>query len=168
MINMFTITPLKKGEASKFSQAIREAIHSVPGFPAAAKKAESRNYTLAKVKARIGKTASIQLVAKEKKKIVDVCYGICYAGVCYLEWIGVNSDNRRRGIGEKLVKALEIAARAKKIHKIWLNIDTHNPASKKLFRSMGYRPIGIVKKQWYGTDNMLMDKLISQPHYGRS
>ena len=164
---MITITPLREADAAQYAIAIRQAIHDVPGFPAFARQAETRNNTAIKIRGRLKKKSYIQLIAKEGRQMVGFCYGTLYAGVGYIQWIGTLRGYRRRGIGKKLVKAFETAARKRKIHKSWLNTDVDNKASSRLFKSMGYKPVGIVKKHWYGTNNILWDKLIGKPRNGR-
>lgn len=160
---MIKFAKVQASEALTYSQVLKAAIHDVPHFPKKAAQQEGSNYVPSKVRRRTKEQNLIQVVAKEGKLIVGAGYGICYAGVCYLEWIGIQRTHRGKGIGKKLVRYLEQAAKRQGIHKVWLNTDNHNLASIKLFRSAGYRKIGVVKKHWYGTDNILWEKQIAKP-----
>lgn len=65
--------------------------------------------------------------------------------------IAVHPDFRGKGLGRRLIALLTANARERGIAKIFLEMRANNPA-EKLYRKMGFEPIGR-RKNYYRTEN---------------
>lgn len=73
-----------------------------------------------------------------------------------------NIGNRNKGIGSQAVELLiKYVFEFLQVHQIFINIDTSNSASIKLFNNFGFELIGI-KKDWNFYDNSFHDEAIYQ------
>ncbi len=157
---MIKIEKLQSKDARVYRKITVQAISDVPKYSQKARESEQRHYSVQKIKQRLKNKSDFFLVAKKDNKVIGVVCGFLYAGVAWIEWIGIERRTRRLGLAKKLLRALEKELRNKKIHKIWANIDVKNIASRQLFIKSGYRLVGRVKKHWYRLDSILVDKLI--------
>jgi phosphinothricin acetyltransferase len=69
-----------------------------------------------------------------------------YDGVADLS-VYVERTVRGTGVGRTLLAAIEEAARANDFHKIVLFALAHNEAGRRLYRSAGYREVGLFMEQ---------------------
>jgi len=86
-----------------------------------------------------------------------------YCGVADLS-IYIHRDYRAKGIGGKLLDSIEMIARKNKFHKIVLSTFVFNKIGQSLYRSKGYREVGVYKNQGIlegqFIDVMAMEKLL--------
>lgn len=87
-----------------------------------------------------------------------------YAGVAELS-VYIRRDSRGKGVGQKLLAALEDFAKANDFHKLVLGTFPFNQNGQGLYKKMGFREVGTFKNQgkidgkW--VDVMWMEKLLS-------
>lgn len=62
----------------------------------------------------------------------------------YLDSIAVRSDQRGKGVGAKLLRALPTFAKEQGSHILGLNVDEVNPRAKKLYTKEGFKDVGKV------------------------
>ncbi len=86
-----------------------------------------------------------------------------YTGVADLS-VYIARDSRGKGIGSKLLTALDEAAHENGFHKIILFTFPFNELGQKLYQKQGYRQVGIFKNQGVlegkFVDVMAMEKLL--------
>jgi L-amino acid N-acyltransferase YncA len=70
----------------------------------------------------------------------------CYSGVGDLS-IYIDRNNRGKGLGKMLLKALIEKAREKEFHKLILSTFEFNEAGKGLYKSLGFREVGTYVNQ---------------------
>ncbi len=63
-------------------------------------------------------------------------------GELYIDTISVYPSHQGKGIGKKLLDAIQTKARAEGHKKIGLLVDLNNPSAKKLYSALGYESIG--------------------------
>lgn len=69
----------------------------------------------------------------------------------FVSEVGVNERHRRRGIGERLVRDLLTATRARNIRGVWLATESYNVAARNLYaRLAGRETRHIVVFDWDG------------------
>jgi GNAT superfamily N-acetyltransferase len=62
----------------------------------------------------------------------------------FVNLLYVDDDERRRGLGTKLMQLAETEARARGCHSAWLM--TSNPDAKVFYEKLGYRTFGAVER----------------------
>ncbi len=72
--------------------------------------------------------------------------------------IAVRPEFRRKGVGETLIRLLALAARARGVDRIFLEMRENNPASS-LYRMVGFEPIGRRKDYYLFADGTRMDAI---------
>ncbi len=70
------------------------------------------------------------------------------AGEFYLDSIGVIPGHRGEGIGRKLLLAMRDRAFAQGFDRVGLLVDFNNPDAERLYRSLGFEPVGT--KDFFG------------------
>ncbi|KAK6842955.1 hypothetical protein PG995_001970 [Apiospora arundinis] len=88
----------------------------------------------------------IQLVRGE----TDSCLQGDASEKCCLQKLYVDPSVQGKGVGTKLIVALEERARAEKFKEIWLTVWEENSQAQKLYERLGYRKVG-KKGFWLGT-----------------
>jgi L-amino acid N-acyltransferase YncA len=92
-----------------------------------------------------------------------------YLGVADLS-IYISRDSRGRGVGGKLLKAIETVAKENDFHKIVLFTFPFNQLGQGLYRKQGYREVGVFKDQGMldeqYVDVMAMEKLLTKVQRG--
>lgn len=63
-------------------------------------------------------------------------------GELYIDTISVYPSHQRKGIGKKLLNAIQIKGKAEGHKKIGLLVDLNNPNAKKLYSALGYESVG--------------------------
>jgi L-amino acid N-acyltransferase YncA len=88
-----------------------------------------------------------------------------YLGVADLS-IYISRESRGRGVGGKLLKAIETVAKENDFHKIVLFTFPFNQLGQGLYRKQGYREVGVFKNQGLldsqYVDVMAMEKLLTE------
>ncbi len=73
-------------------------------------------------------------------------YGVLDEGE--LAKVAVHPDDRRRGVGEMLVRAMLTAASVRGIERCYLEVRESNFAARRLYVKLGFEPVG-VRKRFY-------------------
>jgi ribosomal protein S18 acetylase RimI-like enzyme len=69
--------------------------------------------------------------------------------VAYIQTIEVAPSQRRRGVGDELLRRIESSAQAVEVAEIWLHVDAQNDAAIRLYRAHGYHLAGR-QENYYG------------------
>jgi ribosomal-protein-alanine acetyltransferase len=100
--------------------------------------------------------SAISLVAKENSKIIGFAIGMIYfnrnASVGHILTIDVSPANRRKGVGWKLLQAIEAILKDKGVKTSTLEVREDNVAAINLYKKLGYQVIGTLKN-YYGKAN---------------
>ncbi|KAK7970157.1 gnat family protein acetyltransferase [Apiospora saccharicola] len=88
----------------------------------------------------------IQLVRGQ----TDACLGGEAAESCCLQKLYVDPFVHGKGVGTRLIGALEERARAEGFKQIWLTVWEENPKAHRLYERLGYRKAGETGF-WFGT-----------------
>jgi ribosomal-protein-alanine N-acetyltransferase len=62
--------------------------------------------------------------------------------IAYIQTLEVAPEHRRRGIGKRLLRQLEISARNAGAEAVWLHVAEQNPSAIRLYQAQGYFPQG--------------------------
>jgi ribosomal protein S18 acetylase RimI-like enzyme len=83
------------------------------------------------------------LGAFDAGRLVGVVLGTHDTRKGWINRLAVHPDYRRRGVASRLVRACERRLRALGLEMFAALIDTDNPASERLFRSLGYETMSM-------------------------
>ena len=141
------------------SKLTREIINTTSYYSQKAKTEEIRKHNSSALKQYINdKIYYICFIAEENKKIIGFIIGRNEAGVFWADWLGVNKEVRRKGIGQLLMIKLESSLHKKGVHKIWCDTRTTNKESIRLLSKLDYKKLGSFKNGWYKQDFYLWEK----------
>ncbi len=79
-------------------------------------------------------------------------------GVVFVDWLVVDKDYRKKGIGTALLQKAETWAINHKHHHEYLY--TENMRYVHFYEGRGFKFVGIQKKSWFGADEYLMYKIL--------
>lgn len=82
------------------------------------------------------------------------------SGFAFVHWISVDPEHQHEGIGIKLMTAAEEYLKKKGCHKIGLNTLPALVPAVRLCMKFGLLPEAYLRKQWWGTDFLMMSKWI--------
>ncbi|MDE1869018.1 MAG: GNAT family N-acetyltransferase [Candidatus Micrarchaeota archaeon] len=103
----------------------------------------------------------IIIAATKEGKIVGFCTHYPGHGhVDWLDWILVDKNLRKAGIGRALIGFVIKDAKRRGCHKIWCDSNPNNRLAFKFFTKMGFRKIGIAKRHAYREDEIFWEKQI--------
>lgn len=156
---MVTINLLQHKDIQQAEDFIKNTIKSLPYYNDAAKEAEIRKYT----KDSLDKF--IVFVAKSDENIIGFIIASLDDGLIWIDWIGVDSEFRGKGIAKQLLNHIEQYARDNKVHKIWCDCRTNNSLAQMLWVSAGYNKITTLINHWHGQDFYLWGKLLQSCFY---
>jgi len=83
-----------------------------------------------------------------------------YNGVADIS-VYIDRENRGKGIGKALLHTLEIIAKKNKFHKLVLSTFPFNIAGYRLYRSLGFREVGVFYQQGI-LDNKYVDVMVME------
>jgi ribosomal protein S18 acetylase RimI-like enzyme len=83
-----------------------------------------------------------------------------YGGVCFLRWLGVRPEYRKKGVGKKLIFEWEKYSRGDGCHKIEV---ASQPEAKKFYQKAGLRLEGKRRQSYFGIDQYIFGKVIGRP-----
>ncbi len=159
-MNQLVIRPMKAAEAANVAALFRKIVSTLDYYNRDARTNEIKRYTVQNLKRKISEDKYSVLVASEDTELVGFCFSRWDDHTIWLEWFGVITTVRRKGIGRLILRALESTLHKRRAHKIWCDCRTTNLKSKKLLASSGYKMIGVVRKHWYRQDFILWHKFL--------
>ncbi len=95
----------------------------------------------------IKKKGGVLLGAFEGKTAVGLLLAFSeYGGLINIDWLMVDSNYRRMGIGERLLKRFEMNSRKRKaLHRIYTDSEMSNKTAFSFYRKMGYENVATLK-----------------------
>lgn len=83
-----------------------------------------------------------------------------YGGISFVSWLAVKDNFQGKGIGGQLLKKQEAVVKGQGVHKIHLWTDRRN---LKFYKRKGYKMVGCIPKNYFGSDDWLFYKTIQAP-----
>lgn len=103
----------------------------------------------------------LKLGAFDKEKLVGYLLADKhFGGVIFTFWLAVIPSYQRKGVGKKLLKRIEEIGHEQGVHALYLHSDARHVG---YYISRGYEVLAFDKKTYFGTDDYIMKKLISEP-----
>ncbi len=81
-------------------------------------------------------------------------------GTLHLVHLVTHSDHRRSGYARALMEKAEAYAREIGVNKLWFDTSPGLDAARVLYKSLGYKKCGQLKRHYWGTDIVLYEKLL--------
>jgi ribosomal protein S18 acetylase RimI-like enzyme len=150
--------PMEPNEAEHAASVFRDIVDSLPYYNVHARAAEIAKYSAPALLEAQAEDPDSVLIARVHGEIAGICISRLDDTLIWLSWFVVDPRYRRMGVGVSLIERLEESVRARKIHKIWCDCRTDNPASKALLIRQGFEPLCTVRNHWYGQDFILWEK----------
>lgn len=86
-------------------------------------------------------------------------YVVCARGWMYLDGLAVAEDERRRGLGSRLLNAAEYEARRRGCHHAWL--ETYSFQARPFYERHGYQVFGALDDYPHGHQRYFMHKALA-------
>ncbi|KAI0022971.1 acyl-CoA N-acyltransferase [Xylariomycetidae sp. FL0641] len=154
------ISPAQEADAAAVAQLGAEIFtatfaHTMPAADLAAYLAA--NYAAEPMRRELQDPAVATLVARDpegRQLLGLVQLGRGLAEACVAGDPGAQAELRRlyvdtrahgRGVGSKLIAAVETQARAEGLRQLWLSVYEHNTAAQRLYLRLGYQQVGVKK-----------------------
>jgi len=99
------------------------------------------------------------IFAKDNDKIIGFAGILITIDSAEIMNIVVRKDERKKGIGKRLLQELISIAKNEKVDNIFLEVNFSNVPAKKLYDNIGFRIIGIRKKYYNNKDDAIIMKL---------
>lgn len=155
------VKPASKSDFTAVSKLFRKILRELPYYNSLAKWHESRKYSPRLLAEKSMKDPFSVLVAKnEDGEIVGFCFNHVDDFTVWIDWFGVRSDLRRKGIGEAILNKTFETARKRGAHKVWCDTRSNNEPSKNLLRKMGFTELVTIKDHWYRQDFTLWERFV--------
>lgn len=97
--------------------------------------------------------------ASDDSKIIGRIDGKIEAGVVFIDSLIVDKNQRGKGVGKKLVAAVEMFGKEHKAHKVYLFTMEEWQASK-FYKKLGYQKSGTLPKHYLGRDFVIYSKML--------
>ncbi|MFA6296137.1 MAG: GNAT family N-acetyltransferase [Patescibacteria group bacterium] len=148
------IEKLQEKNIKEFCDLAQRIILDLSYYSDIAKKNYAKSFEVKEIQNKIKNENKLFLSAKNNNKIVGFMYGFFdNTGLFWIEWIGINEENRRKGIGNEILKFLiNYLKESKKVHKIVCDIRTSNLPSQKFFAKNKFNKIALLKNFWHKED----------------
>lgn len=130
----FTIRPMKKEDTSQVA-VIEKDIFSIP-------------WSEKSLADACATPENIYLVAVMDEQIAGYCGLWTVLGEGNITNMAVAEEFRQCGVGRRLMEAMEAAGREKDVDIFFLEVRESNVAARHLYKSMGYKDIGL-RKNFY-------------------
>ncbi len=156
------IVPMTVDEADAVSELVTSTIRSLSYYNERAQTEEVGKYGPSDLISSLNEDAYSVLLAKENDEIIGFCISKYDDGLVWLAWFGVKASHRNKGVGEKLLTALEGSAPKRRAHKIWCDTRTVNLTAQHVLQKAGYTKIATLENHWYGQDFLLWEKFVNE------
>lgn len=156
------VVPMRVEEANKVSGLITSLIQSLSYYNERARTEEANKYLPSELMTLLNEDVYSVLLAKDDEEIVGFCISKYDDGLIWLAWFGVTTSHRNKGVGGKLLAALEDSAPNRRAHKVWCDTRTVNLTAQKVLQKAGYKKIASLENHWYGQDFFLWEKTINE------
>ncbi|MFC1543059.1 ribosomal protein S18-alanine N-acetyltransferase, partial [Candidatus Neomarinimicrobiota bacterium] len=106
----------------------------------------------------------VGMVAEDEGLVVGFLTGMTVLDEFHLHNLAVHPDFRGRGIGRKLVEALESLCRQRDLRRIILEVREDDEIARRLYQVMGFESVG-TRKDYYGPGrdaNLYMKQIESE------
>jgi ribosomal protein S18 acetylase RimI-like enzyme len=130
---------------------------------ALSKEHEAAKYSVKALQKKLAGDRYSILVAKagrDNNKVIGFCFNHFDDFTIWIEWFGVATEERRKGVGQALLKQAFVTARKRGAHKVWCDCRTTNQPSYNVLTKSGFRQIATVKNHWYGQDFILWERFV--------
>ena len=122
-------------------KAVTEDIPAIMELASFAKDAAA--WASGKYEVRISGSSGVVLVAESGSRIAAfIVMHVVVAGECEIENVAVASEQRRQGLGGRLVSAVLDSARNNRCTAVWLEVRASNFAAQQLYKSLGFQEVG--------------------------
>jgi len=105
---------------------------------------------------------SVSLIAKEDGEIIGFVIGLLYfegKGLTgHILTLNVSPDYRRKGVGVKLLEAIEKIFRDRGVTKCCLEVREDNVAALNLYRKLGYKKAGRLEGYYKNAHGIFFEK----------
>jgi ribosomal protein S18 acetylase RimI-like enzyme len=103
-------------------------------------------------------------VAEDGEKMVGTVSGLPEDGRFYIRSMAISPAAQRRGIGQKLLDALEKYARERGFEKLYLYTTYVLPGARELYEKNGFYVLReTAPEEWFGMGGLEMEKVLSVP-----
>ncbi len=141
---------------------MKEVLSEMTYYPKASRVyelAHYKRYFLSFIKA----SNSMLLGAFESGKMIGLMLAYEeYGGLVNIDWLIVGRNHRGKGIGERLMKRLEIMAKRRGMHKIYGDTEIQNRKAQAFDRKMGYRKVATLMDWNFHEDRYVWEKNLTK------
>lgn len=155
------VAPATEADLAAIAKVFLAVLRDLPYYNSRAKDREASKYKLDHLREKIADEPTSVLSAKDMEgALVGFCFNHFDDYLLWIDWFGVPSHARHRGVGRALLRGAEEVARARGCHKVWCDSRTENRPSIALLQSHGFQKIVEIPNHWYGQDFLLWQKFI--------
>ena len=154
------ISALTAADASSAASLIQSVISDLAYYNARAKREELAKYSASELLKLVDEDPTAVLIAWIDGVVAGFAISRYDDGLIWLSWFGVSRELRRKGIGQRLLNAVEATAAQRDAHKIWCDTRTDNAESARVLVRNGFKQICQVSNHWYGQDFFLWEKTV--------
>ena len=145
------IVLLNKELIHETSTLTKEVISSLEGiYSDEARAGESNRFTLQNLELRLEDCDNKDFVAIDNDRVVGFVYSFVEANVLFIQWVGVDSSYRKKGVMKSLLFYVENFCKTNGIATIWLDTNKKNKPAIKFFSGSGFSKFSSVDDFWYG------------------
>ncbi len=106
------------------------------------------------------KDSLIVAETKEGKIVGMIAHYPGLGHVDWLDWIIIDKDYRRDGLGGAMMNFTIKEAKRHGCHKIWCDTHPKNTPVNGFLKKLGFRKVGILKKHSFKDDQLIWEKII--------
>lgn len=164
------ISRLKQSDIRAASELLTKIIEDLNYYTPKEKNESIEEHSIRRFKALLKEKNRIFRVAKIGGKIVGIIEGFLPVDInpvlCWITWIAVSKEYRRRHIGSMLISSLENGPGIR-WQRIQGNVRIGNVASNNMLKKLGYKNIDIVTRRTRKESAYKWEKFL-QPYHMKS
>ncbi len=153
----FILEKLQKKDIPEAANFERRLICSLSLYKPKARTDWSRELTPRGLQKQLNRGAVVFVIKNEGGKIMGFISYYPYPknGVGWIDWVLVDPNFRRKGLGKLLIKQVMNFAKKHGEHVVWNDTLKINYKSIGLFKKLGFAKLGLFKNAWYHQDYYL-------------
>ena len=154
----YLVTPLKEDDVEQTSLLYAVIIEELHANDVWALQSYKKMFDRDRMRSITSEASGSYWTAKTREDAIGFGLGRAGGGVGFINWIGVESEHRTKGVGSAILATMERDFAKRECHKLELYTYQNNPVLLQFYEKRGYTVMANLNNHYYHLDVIYMTK----------